>query len=189
MLRPCAQPATLCRVRTPHSRCAVPPRWTLRTAVVLVLVLALVSHNNAPSPSVLTMGVKSLPTAVNAATRPAAHAHHKSSSPQTQSPRATAVVPDQSLGTGPSAVKATATWCWGPWGIPCTIAWPMERCFVMVGLLFMWGCRGRPGQRWRMLRTTGTGEEDELQAMVAQGPASPEALGVLCAFGMVLLVS
>ena len=127
MLRPCAEPATLCHVRAPHSPCAV-PCWTLRTAVVmLVLVLALVTRNDAPAPSVLTMGVKSLPIAVNAATRPAAGAHHKSFSPQTQSPRATAVVPDQSLGTGPSAVKATATRCWGPWGIPCAAAWPMER--------------------------------------------------------------
>ena len=189
MLRPCAQQATLCHTRTPHSRCAVPPRWTLRTAVVtLILVLALVPHNDAPSPSVLTMGVKSLPTTVNAATRTAANAHHKSPSPQTQSPRATAVVPDQSLGTTPSTVQGTATrWC-GAWGIPCAIAWPMERWLVMMGLLLIWGCRGRPGQRWTMSSTTGTGKGDELQAMAAQGPASPEASGVLCAFRMALLV-
>ena len=184
ILWPGAARATLCPVRTVHGREARPLRRAVgATAVLVVLGLLLVSHMSVPSPSALTMGVTSRPIIVDGVTRPAVHSHPKSSGPATQSGRATAGALAQSVGVGASAAKATATGWWGSWGPPSAWARPMGRCVAVVGLLCVWRCGGRPGPRWRMLRTTATAKGKGLQAMSAQTPASVDASDVPCAPG------
>ena len=179
MLWPGAARAMLCPVRTVHRREAGPLRRAVgAAAVLLVLGLLLVSHMSAPSPSALTMGVTSRPITVDGVTRPAVPSHPKSSGPPTQSGRATAGALAQSVGVGPSAAKARATGSWGSWGPPSAWARHMGRYVAVVGLLCVWGWGGRPGPRWRMLRTTATGKGKGLQAMAAQGPASVDASGM-----------
>ena len=168
-------------LRTVHSRCAVAMRRALGTAAVtLVLGVLLMSHISAPLPSELSVGVTSRLTTFNGATRPAVAVRHKSSGPQTQSHGATVVALGQSVGVGPSVAEAMAMWCWGSWGPPSALAGVAGWGLVPAGLLFVWGCRGRFGLRWRMLRTTGMGDGEEVQPMAAQGPAPKGAVGVLC---------
>ena len=181
MLRPCAVRAPLCPV---HSREAGSLRRAVGAAAVLVVLgLLLVTHMSVPSPSELTMGVTSRTIAVGGVTRRAVPSHPKSSSPPTQSGRATAGALGRSVGVGPAAAKATATGSWGPWGRPSAWARPMGWCVAVVGLWCVWGWGGRPGPRWRMLRTTATGKGEGLQAMAALGPASVDASGVPRASG------
>ena len=183
MLWPGAARAPLCSVRTVHRREARPLRRAVGAAAVLVVLglLLVSSHMSVPSPSALTMGVTSRPIIVDGVTRPAVPSHPKSSGPPTQSGRATALA--QSVGVGASATKATAKGAWGSWGPPSAWARPMGRCVAVVVLLCVWGWGGRPGPRWRMLRTTATGKGEGLQAMAAQGPTSVDASGVPRASG------